>query len=134
MTPTNPTVAVLPGAGKSFEAFAADQAVCKQYATAQVAGQAERANTLGVGGALLTTALGAGLGAAVGGGQGAGIGAAAGAVGGSALAAGGTSDAQGSIQQQYDVAYMQCMYAKGNQVPGPAPAYPPPGYYPAPPG
>jgi uncharacterized protein YcfJ len=131
-TPTNPTVAVLPGAGKSFEAFAADQAVCKQYASAQVAGQADRANALGVGGAVLGTVLGAGLGAAVGGGNGAGIGAASGAVAGTALGAGSSAGAQGSIQAQYDVAYEQCMYSKGNQVPGPSP-YPPPGYYPYPP-
>jgi hypothetical protein len=142
MTPSNPTVAVLPGAGKSFDAFAADQAVCKQYASAQVAGQAQQANNLGVGTAVLGTVLGAGLGAAIGGGNGAGIGAAAGALGGTSVGAAGTANAQLGIQQQYDIAYEQCMYAKGNQVPGPAaypapapyPAYPAPDPYAAPPG
>jgi hypothetical protein len=47
-----------------------------------------------------------------------------------------------SVQQRYDVAYSQCMYSRGNQVPGyvqpPPPAYappppPPPGYPPPPP-
>ena len=38
--------------------------------------------------------------------------------------------------EQYNVAYQQCMYAKGNQVPtrfGPRPYGPPPGYYMPPP-
>lgn len=136
-TPTNPTVAVLPGQGKSFEAFQADQAVCKQYAAAQVAGQADRANALGVGGALLTTGLGAALGGAIGGGGGAGIGAASGAVVGGAGGSSYASGAQYSIQQQYDIAYEQCEYSKGNQIPGyagpPPGSYPPgAGYYPPP--
>ena len=38
------------------------------------------------------------------------------------------------VQRRYDGAYMQCMYAKGNQIPvrGPAPVHyhaPPPAYY-----
>ncbi len=121
MTPNNPSVAVLPGQGKTFEAFQADQAVCKQYAAEQVAGQADRANTLGVGGAVLGTVLGAGLGGAIGGGRGAGIGAASGALGGTALGGSYTAGQQYTIQQQYDIAYMQCQYSKGNQVPGYAP-------------
>ncbi len=135
-TPLGPTVAVMPAPNKSFDAFQADQAVCKQFAGGQVAGQAERANTLGVGSAVLGTVLGAGLGAAIGGGRGAAIGAGAGALGGTAVGAGGSGNAQLGIQQQYDIAYTQCMYARGNQVPGYAagpPAYPPPPDYPPPP-
>jgi peptidoglycan hydrolase-like protein with peptidoglycan-binding domain len=75
---------------------------------------------------LLTTVLGAGLGAAVGGaggsaGAGAAVGAAAGAGGGAALGAGNSSADQAAIQQQYDNAFAQCMYSRGNQVPGFAP-------------
>ncbi len=142
-TPLGPTVAVMPNPRKTFDQFQADQAVCKDYAASQVAGQAERANTLGVGTAILGTALGAGLGAAIGGGQGAGIGAASGALGGTALGAGVSGNAQWSIQQQYDNAYAQCQYAKGNQIARPPPpvivtpppvvAYPAPGYYGPPP-
>ncbi len=141
-TPLGPTVAVMPNPRKSFDEFQADQAVCKNYAASQVAGQAERANTLGVGTAVLGTALGAGLGAAIGGGQGAAIGAASGALGGTALGAGASGTTQYSIQQQYDNAYAQCQYAKGNQVERPPPvvvtpppvvAYPAPGYYYQPP-
>ena len=50
-----------------------------------------------------------------------------------------------SLQRQYDIAYMQCMYARGNQVPGqmvrhgapvqslPSYGYAPPARYGAPP-
>ena len=80
-TPMGPLVQVMPGPGKSFDAFAYDQAACKQYAQGAVAGQAENANTRAVGAAALGTVLGAGLGAAIGGGRGAAIGAGSGADG-----------------------------------------------------
>src|SRR5271166_4338539 len=133
--PTASTIPVIPGPNKSFEAFAADQNLCQQYATAQTAPQAAAATNQAVGTALVTTALGAGLGAAVGGGgwhgnagRGAGIGAASGAVVGTALGASEAGFAQMSLQQQYDVLYGQCMAAHGNQVPGfsPPPGAPPP--------
>ncbi|MGE0420208.1 MAG: glycine zipper family protein [Acetobacteraceae bacterium] len=117
-TPMGPTVAVMPAPGKPFDVFMADQAVCKQFAQSQVAGQAENANMRAVGAAALTTALGAGLGAAIGGGRGAGIGAASGALGGTGIGAVTSDRANMSIQQQYDVAYSQCMFSRGNQVPG----------------
>jgi hypothetical protein len=129
--PVGPTVPVAPGPGKSFSAFAADQAACEQYADAQVGPQAAYANNRAIGSAILGTALGAGLGAAVGGGHGAAIGAASGAVLGTAAGASGAGYAQMSVQQHYDLAYAQCMYAHGNTVPGfsPPPGGPPPGAY-----
>ena len=117
-TPMGPTVQVMPGNGKSLDTFAYDQATCKQFAQNAVAGQAENANVRGVGEAAITTALGAGLGAAIGGGRGAGIGAASGALGGAGIGAMTSSNAQLTIQQQYDNAYAQCMYTRGNAVPG----------------
>jgi uncharacterized protein YcfJ len=132
--PMGPQVQVLPAQGKPFEVFQQDDAVCRQYASAQVGGQAERANNQAVGAAVLGTVLGAGLGAAAGGGEGAAIGAGAGAVAGTAYGASGSTYAQGGIQHQYDIAYEQCMYSHGNQVPSyhsaPPRAYnnPPPGY------
>ncbi len=120
-TPMGPTVQVLPGANKPFEAFQQDQDACKQYAQSQVAGQADASNERAVGTAALGTLLGAGLGAAVGNHQGAGVGAAAGAIVGSSSGANGSAYGQRSIQVQYNNAFVQCMYAKGNQVPGPAP-------------
>ncbi len=117
-TPMGPTVQVMPGGGKSLDAFALDQATCRQFAQNAVAGQAQNANVRGVGAAALTTALGAGLGAAIGGGRGAGIGAASGALGGAGIGAVTSSNAQLTIQQQYDNAYAQCMFTRGNAVPG----------------
>lgn len=131
-----PTIPVMPGANKPFDQFAADQQSCQAYANSQTAPMAAQANNQAAGGALLTTVLGAGLGAAFGGGRGAAIGAASGALVGTSVAARNSSLAGMSIQQQYDIFYAQCMYARGNQVPGFAPgqyALPPyPGPGPAP--
>jgi len=117
-TPMGPTVQVMPGPDKPFDAFQYDQSVCKQFAQQSVAGQADNANARGVGAAALTTVLGAGLGAAIGGGRGAAIGAASGAGLGTGIGASSSANQQFSIQQQYDNAYAQCMYSKGNAVPG----------------
>ncbi len=128
-TPVAPMIPVAPGPKKSFDAFGADQAVCQQYAAAETAPAVAAANNQAVGGTLLTTALGAGLGAAIGGGRGAAIGAASGAGLGTVVGASGSSYAQMSVQQQYDILYGQCMAAHGNSVPGfspppDAPRYP----------
>jgi hypothetical protein len=116
--PVAPTIPVAPGPNKSFDAFAADQAACQQFATAQTAPQAYAATNQAVGATLLTTALGAAIGGAVGGGHAAGIGAASGAALGTFAGAANSGFAQMSLQQQFDVFYGQCMYAQGNQVPG----------------
>jgi hypothetical protein len=129
-----PTVQVMPGPGKSFDMFQSDNASCKGFAAGQVQGQADAANQQAVGAGVLTTVIGAGLGAAIGGasgnaGAGAAVGAASGAGVGTAIGANGSSYAQLTIQQQYDNAFSQCMYAKGELVPGYAPvvmAPPPP--------
>jgi hypothetical protein len=128
MQPMGPTVTVMPPPNKPFDVFQQEQAQCKQYGSDQVAGQVQAANNQAIAAGVLTTALGAGIGAAAGGGEGAGIGAATGAAVGSGIGATTSSTAQMTIQQQYDAAYMQCMYAKGNQVPGftPASIAPPP--------
>jgi len=133
-TPAGPTVQVMPRSNKSFEAFQADQAACKAYAESQVSGQADAANKKALTTGALTTLAGAGLGAAIGAATGsaatgAAIGAATGAGGGGLYGAHTASQKNATIQQQYDTAYMQCMYSKGNQVPGYAPiaeAGPPP--------
>ena len=122
--PTGPSVMVLPGGGKSFEQFQADDAGCRQWASQQTGttpGQA--ANESGITSAAIGTILGAALGAAIGAAAGnPALGAAAGAGGGFLFgSSGGLSAAQYSgaaVQQRYDNAYQQCMYAKGNQIPG----------------
>jgi uncharacterized protein YcfJ len=124
--PMGPTVAVMPAPNKPFEVFAQDQAACKEFAANQVAGGAQVANNQALGTAAIGTALGAGLGAAIGEGRGAAVGAGTGAIAGTAIGAGQSERSQLSLQQRYDIAYEQCMYAKGNQVPGMAPAVAPP--------
>jgi hypothetical protein len=120
-TPMGPTIAVMPGPNTSFPRFQNDQAVCRNFADQAVRDQAQGANVRGLGTAALTTALGAGLGAAIGGGRGAGIGAAGGALGGAGLAARNTSNANVSIQAQYNNAFASCMFSLGNSVPSMGP-------------
>ncbi len=120
-TPMGPTVPVLPGPNTSLSRFQSDQAVCRNFAEQAVRDQAQGANVRGLGTAALTTALGAGLGAAIGGGRGAGIGAASGALGGAGLAARNTSQANVSIQAQYNNAFASCMFSLGNSVPSMGP-------------
>jgi hypothetical protein len=131
-TPMSPSVAVMPAHGKPFDAFQYDQTLCKQFAESEVASGTQRANNQHVATAVVGTVLGAGLGASLGGGRGAAIGAGAGALGGSAAGAGMTARAQDSLQHRYDVAYSQCMYSRGNQVPvahgGPGYGFAAPGY------
>ena len=118
-TPLGPTVQVMPGPGKSFDAFTYDQAGCKQFAEGAVAGQAQNANNRGVGAAAITTVSGRGT-------------------RGSHRRRTRRGDRRGErrtgrhryrrwarartskcgIQQQYDNAYAQCMYSKGKMVPG----------------
>lgn len=123
--PMSPSMAVMPAPGKPFEVFQAEQASCKDYADSEAAGLGE-SRRRGFGRTLLTAALGAGLGGAVGGGDGAAIGAASGALAGGAMSARRAADASDEAQRRYDIAFEQCMYAKGNQVPGMAMAAIPP--------
>jgi outer membrane protein OmpA-like peptidoglycan-associated protein len=135
--PTGPTVRVMPGPGKPFEVFVADDSVCRQWAAQQIGGESpsQTANQNLAAGAVVGGLVGAAAGAAIGSatgnaGAGAAIGAGAGLLGGTAMASGPAYASQWQLQRQYDIAYQQCMYAKGNQIPGVvrrrAPAYPPP--------
>ncbi|MDI1230325.1 MAG: glycine zipper family protein [Methylobacter sp.] len=117
--PSGPSVMVLPGTGLSFDQFRNDDAICQQYASFQVGGTTanQAAVNSGVTSAAVGTALGAAAGAAIGGGRGAAIGAGSGLVGGSLVGTGAASSSMYGVQQHYDIAYIQCMYAKGHQVP-----------------
>jgi len=117
--PNGPSVMVLPGTGMSFDQFRNDNAICQQFAFSQVGGTTanQAGMNSGVMSAIIGAALGAAAGAAFGGGSGAAIGAGSGLLAGSIV---GTSTASSSMyadQQRYDAAYIQCMYAKGHQVP-----------------
>jgi hypothetical protein len=122
--PSGPSVLVLPGAGKPFEQFQSDDYVCRRWAEQQIgmtAQQAAEENT--VKGAVAGTVIGAGAGALLGAaagnaGAGAAIGAGSGLLVGTAAGSGYGQEYGYEAQRKYDNAYVQCMYAKGNQVPG----------------
>ena len=129
--PVGPSVMVLPGQGKPFEQFQADDGLCRQWADQQAGTTPGSASTeAAVSSAAVGTLLGAGLGAAIGAAagnpaMGAAIGAGSGALGGTMYGVGASQAAAGSVQWRYDIAYEQCMYAKGNQVPVAARPYQP---------
>jgi hypothetical protein len=121
--PTGPSVMVLPGSTKSFEQFQVDDGVCRQWAQQQTGTSGGKAaQSSAATGAVVGTAVGAAAGAALGAAAGnPAVGAAAGAgvglLGGTAVGAGQAQGAYHTVQQRYNMAYMQCMYAKGNQIP-----------------
>ena len=139
--PTGPSVMVLPGTGKNFDEFRADDAVCRQFAHEQVGGltpQQAASNTAATG-AVVGTAVGAAAGALLGGTASAtGVGAGAGLLVGGLAGAGVAQGSYYNAQMRYDFGYQQCMYAKGNRIPVSgrfASSLPPPrqAYYPPPP-
>ena len=117
--PNGPSVMVLPGTGLSFEQFRNDDAICQQFAFSQVGGTTanQAGMNSGITSAIVGTALGAAVGAAFGGGRGAAIGAGSGLLAGSIVGTGAASSSMYADQQRYDAAYIECMYAKGHQVP-----------------
>ena len=142
--PSGPSVMVMPGPGKSFEQFQFDDGACRQWAQQQSGDAATAANQSTAAGAVIGTVVGAGLGAAIGAaagnpGAGAAIGAGGGLLGGTAVGANAGAYSAATVQRHYDAAYQQCMYSKGNQIPGyrtisyPARSVPPPAPPPPPP-
>jgi hypothetical protein len=119
--PSGPSVMVLPGDGKSFEQFRGDDFECRQFASTQAGTTAQQASVdSGVRSAAIGTAVGAVAGALIGGHEGAGAGAGAGLLVGSVAGAGAAQRSSYTLQQRYDIAYTQCMYAKGNKIPSQA--------------
>jgi uncharacterized protein YcfJ len=129
--PTGPAMNALPGTRKTAEQYYADDAACRARAqaffaptAAQAANEVAAANV--VGGTLLGAAVGALIGAAFGDpGTGAAIGAGTGLLGGSTAAANVSGFSTYDMQALYDREYLQCMFARGHQVPGRAVAYRP---------
>lgn len=136
-TPVGPSVAVMPAPGKPFDQFQLDNAECMAFARQQIGvNPSEVAREQVVTGAVAGAALGAASGALVGHGHGHTTESMAGAgmIVGSAAGANAANLSTMTLQRRYDIAYQQCMYAKGNQVPGYAPQrYIPPPYYAPPP-
>jgi hypothetical protein len=92
-TPMAPTVQVSPGRGKSMDQFAVDNSFCRQYASDQVQGSVNSANSQAVAAMLMRDeddssppVLGVSM--------------------------------QNNIQAEYDGAFGRCMFANHNIVPG----------------
>jgi hypothetical protein len=136
--PTAPSIMVMPGETKNYDAFRADDYYCRTAAAQSIgyASPAQAGGQAAAGSAALGTLAGAAAGAAIGAaagnaGTGAAIGAGSGLLLGSAAGAANAQATAGTLQERYDVSYAQCMAAKGNQVPPiPAPGYYSPAYSP----
>ena len=134
--PTGPSDMVLPGYGKGFAQFQNDDASCRNYAGHQFNPSAHDAAVQnGVSSAVVGTVVGAAAGTAIGAavgdvGAGAAIGAASGLLLGTSAGVQRSEYAGHTLQSRYDNAYLQCMYANGNQIPMPRGimAPPPPPY------
>jgi Glycine-zipper domain len=144
IVPTGPTVMALPGSTKTYEQFQLDSSACQYFAQQSIGGPTQGASNQAAANAVAGTLIGAAAGAAIGAvtgqaGPGAAIGAGTGLLFGSAASANVAGYSSYQIQQLYDQGYLQCMYAKGNQVPVPVgyrrprPYPPPAGYYGPPP-
>lgn len=145
VAPTAPTVMVLPGTQKTADQFHADGAMCQQQAQAMFAPATQAANDQAVASAAIGTVVGAAAGALLGGGyysnSSIAAGAATGLMFGSAVGGSQSQYSTYGLQRRFDIAYVQCMYLRGHQVPGqasyrrqapvaPAPNRPPPIYSP----
>jgi hypothetical protein len=134
--PNSPGVMVLPGSTKTWDQFQVDDADCRNYSKSVVGGKDanQAATDSAAKSAAVGTAVGAAAGALIGGNAaGAGVGAGVGLLGGSMVGADAGNASGRSLQQRYDVAFTQCMYAKGHQVPIARGSYPRPRYSSSPP-
>jgi uncharacterized protein HemX len=95
----------MPREGKPFDVFQKEDQECRTFAAKAVEDTSNAALKQGATSALIGAALGAAAGAGMG------------LLGGSAMGAMGASNKEDQAQTQYNIAYQQCMYAKGNQVP-----------------
>src|SRR5499433_3180583 len=109
----------MPAPGKPFDLFVSEESLCRHYAEQQVGISPQQATQNSTAtGAVAGTALGAAAGGAIGAafgapGPGAAVGAGTGLLGGSAVGWNNGYGATWTIQRSYDIAYQQCMYAKG---------------------
>ncbi len=117
--PNGPSELALPGSTRTFEQFRFDDADCRQFSLAQVGGTTpgEAATESTAKSAALGAGIGAVAGAAVSGGRGAGAGAGLGLIVGAIAGADAGDRSSWALQQRYDAAYKQCMYARGHKIP-----------------
>jgi len=112
--PMGPSVAVMPAQGKPFDLFQREDQQCRDYAANSVGPGAQASNNSAVGTAVIGAVVGTAVGALA---HNAGAGAAVGLAGGTMVGAGNAQQSSYSLQQRYDIAYEQCMYSNGNQLP-----------------
>ena len=118
-TPLGPTVAVMPGPNKSFELFAQEDQACRVFAANAVGDPNHEASARQLlGGAATGAVIGAIACALAGDHRSAGAGAAIGTAIGATAATGSGALSGRDAQRRYDIGYQQCMFAKGNAVPG----------------
>ena len=128
--PVAPTVAVMPAANKPFEVFMQDDQLCRGWAAHSVGQPGNNAAAQQMVGSTVAGAVIGGLiGAAVGDHRSAGVGAAVGTLVGASAGANQSAAVGWNAQRSYDIAYQQCMYSKGNVLPGSRYGY----AYPSPP-
>lgn len=117
--PSGPSVAVMPAPNKPFEVFVQEDQLCRGWAAHTIGQPGHEATADAMLGSTLTgAAVGTIVGALAGGSRGAGNGAAVGTAIGATAGANQSAAVAWSAQRRYDIAYQQCMYAKGNLVPG----------------
>jgi uncharacterized protein YcfJ len=103
----------MPAQGKSMESFQQDEDYCEQYANDRATGRVRQANDNELRNGAIGAALGAGIGALAGNTKGA---IAGGIIGGVLGSSSGAGYDQHRVQRTYDIAYGQCMTARGNDV------------------
>jgi hypothetical protein len=117
--PSGPGVMALPGSGKSFDQFRADDLDCRQFANSQVGGTTPNQTAIdsGAKSAAIGALIGAAAGAVIDGSAGAGVGAGTGLAFGALAGMGTAQDSAYILQRRYDFGYLQCMYSRGHKVP-----------------
>jgi hypothetical protein len=135
--PVGPTVAVMPGPNKPFDVFAQDDGLCRNWAAHSIGVPGHDATAQQMLSSMAAGAvIGAVAGGLIGGDRGAGAGAAMGTVVGASTGANQGAYTAVNAQRRYDIAYQQCMHARGNLVSGAgysAYGWAPPAAVPAPP-
>jgi uncharacterized protein YcfJ len=116
--PVGPTVQAMPAPYKPFDVFAAEDRACRDWAAHSTGSSPDAAAQDFVGSSVAGTVIGAAIGGLAGGQNGAGVGAAFGLATGAAIGADQSYYRAYGAQGRYDMAYQQCMYAKGNSLPG----------------
>jgi uncharacterized protein YcfJ len=108
----------MPPPNKPFDVFVQEDQLCRGWAAHSIGQPGHDAAADAMLGSTLTgAAIGTVIGAMAGGGRSAGGGAAAGTAIGAVAGANQSAAVAWGAQRRYDIAYQQCMYAKGNVVP-----------------